>query len=303
MIVLVLGGGLGNQMFEYAFARSLQKKFGDKKIKLSLYHVGEYMSNKEVLHHLQLNGTVTKCSGIETKAFRLHEKLVRNFILRKNSLKITDKDAFSKLSEHGIYYLPGATDFFKCSPKSAALKHIYGVYENPKYWEEIRDALKKELKVITPPSEENRKMAEEISAENAVCVHIRRGDYVNNPMWSFLNICSESYYQKAIEEIKTRVKNPVFYIFSNNHTEITWIQKNYHFGDVDLRYVDLNNPDYEELRLMYQCKHFIIANSTFSWWAQFLSDNPNKLVCAPSKWSTRFDGSCFYEKDWILIDV
>jgi hypothetical protein len=72
-----------------------------------------------------------------------------------------------------------------------------------------------------------------------------------------------------------------------------------------VKYVDLNNPDYEELRLMYSCKHFIISNSTFSWWAQYLGEYDKKIVVAPSKWNNKdnVDDSGIYMPEWEVLEV
>ena len=107
-------------------------------------------------------------------------------------------------------------------------------------------------------------------------------DGLGNQMFQYafaralLNICDYNYYLKSMEYISNKVDSPVFYIFSNSSEDINWIKNNYDFSMYNTVYVDLNNPDYEELRLMYNCKHFIISNSTFSWWGQYLCNNPEK---------------------------
>ena len=107
-----------------------------------------------------------------------------------------------------------------------------------------------------------------------------------------------------MKKITEQVENPVFYVFSNSSDDINWIKENYDFSDYNVEYVDLNNPDYEELRLMYSCKHFIISNSTFSWWAQYLCENENKIVIAPSEWNRHFDDcSGIYMPEWQVIEV
>lgn len=101
-----------------------------------------------------------------------------------------------------------------------------------------------------------------------------------------------------------------FFVFSNTRKDLEWIKENYHFydksGNRPLRmvYVDLNNPDYEELRLMYSCKHFIISNSTFSWWGAYLGSYDGKIVLAPYRWNLSDENDeAIYLKEWIKICV
>lgn len=303
MIVVTLGGGLGNQMFEYAFARQLQMKTGDKKIKLNTFHVVLYENNKEALHNLHLNKSVSVCNRFEKIIYKYAEKIRRRFWVKRNGYTWEDEDLFYKLSKYGLlYYLSVFENMDYCIPKTK-IKYIYGVYENPNFWKKYKDIIRTELRVKTSPSEKNLHMLDRIRSVNAVCVHVRRGDYVTNPRWSGLNVCGEKYYVHAMEYMKKQISDCVFFVFSNNHEEIEWIKKNYRFNKFNVEYVDLNNPDYEELRLMYSCKHFIIANSTFSWWAQFLSDSANKIVCAPKYWVAHMECSLdLYEKDWKIIE-
>ena len=302
MIILTLGGGLGNQMFEYAFARMVQNVAGDEIIKLSLYHVTEYEDNKESLHNLCISSDVKLCNSIEEKYYKLYEKIKRNILLQCCKNK-DEGEKFHYFSRRGIFFLASTTSFYNWCKPVTRWKFIYGVYQNPAYWKGISNDIKKELKVKTAISSENQNMLKLINAEEAVCVHIRRGDYITNPQWDFLNICSSQYYLEAMDYMLKVLNKPVFFFFFNNHTDIEWIRNNFKLERFNPIYVDLNNPDYEELRLMYNCKHFIIANSTFSWWAQFLSENKSKKVCAPSIWSKNFDGSNFYEPDWKIINV
>ena len=162
--------------------------------------------------------------------------------------------------------------------------------------------LREEFEVITPPSTENQEILREIISRNAVCVHIRRGDYLNEK-WKALQVCDFKYYNEAINQAKKELTDPVFYVFSTSHDDIEWIKANYHF-DADIHYVDLNNPDYEEFRLMKNCKHFIISNSTFSWWAAFLSNNQSKVVWTPSIWrKDQPESNDIIPEKWRRIEV
>lgn len=305
MIILTLGGGLGNQMFEYAFARSLQLQMNQSKIVLNTFHVVKYENNKEALHNLQLVNNVEVCNFIKKNVYKYTEKIKRRYLVKKYNYSWNDKDLFYKLSRSGVFYNLNVYTLDRYQQPVSRNIYIYGVYQNPYYWWKYKDIIKQELKVKTEPTKINKQMIEKIKNCNAVCVHVRRGDYVTNPRWDDLNICNEKYYLDAMDCMTKQVSNCRFFVFSNTHEDILWIQQNYNFKQYNVEYIDLNNPDYEELRLMYSCKHFIIANSTFSWWAQFLSDSKEKKVCAPKYW-TRGGVDCskeFYGKDWKIIDL
>ena len=106
-----------------------------------------------------------------------------------------------------------------------------------------------------------------------------------------------------MQYISGKINSPVFYFFSNTHDDINWLRENYEFPNYNVKYIDLNNPDYEELRLMYSCRHFIIANSSLSWWGSYLSGNPEKIICAPSKWVRGQDtqSTGLYMPNWSII--
>lgn len=303
MIILTLGGGLGNQMFEYAFARALQFQSNQKRILLNTFHVVKYESNREALHNLCLAPEVKVCNIWEKNVYKYLEKIKRRYLVKKKNYTWDDKLLFYNLSVDGIFYNLQVYSYDDYQIPITNNIYVYGVYQNPHYWWQYKEVIKQELKVKTPPSNENRDMISKISQENAICVHIRRGDYVTNPRWKGLNICGEDYYCKAMEYMSNQVKDGIFYIFTNSHSDIKWIQNEYNFEKYNVFYVDLNNPDYEELRLMYNCKHFIIANSTFSWWAQFLSDSNDKIVCAPRYWAQGMNcQNELYEESWKIID-
>ena len=111
-------------------------------------------------------------------------------------------------------------------------------------------------------------------------------------------VCTEEYFSKAIEEINQRVEKPRFVFFSD---DIEWVKNNIP-APKDSLYEDGTDPVWEKLRLMSSCKHFIISNSTFSWWSQYLSENDKKVVIAPSKWSNFGYNPDIYQDNWILVD-
>lgn len=308
MIQLNLMAGMGNQMFEYAYARALALEYNELLVInpyfMTLAGIGagrkKYYNN--VLELLNIPSEVKMIS--RKKGYISGIKDITEFVaMRKfhNGEKLHGIENFHKLNRKGKYYTDDCFTFFESNPSQKTKKKIIGYYQSEKYFCKYRDIIREELKVIKEPSEQNKVMLHEIDRCNAVCVHIRRGDYVSNSKNAALVVCDESYYQRAMKYIAEKVENPIFYVFSDNNDEIAWIKANYHFN-YNVRYVMLNNSDYEELRLMYHCRHFIIANSTFSWWGAYLSENQDKLVIAPKVWNKDYKEKIdLYTEDMILM--
>ena len=146
---------------------------------------------------------------------------------------------------------------------------------------------------------------ERIEKTEAVSIHVRRGDYLlpeNQAL--FGNICTDGYYENAMKIMADKYPNCVFYLFSND-TDSNWMNewmKEHSVGKNEI--VPIRLPagrDYEALALMSRCKHNILANSSFSWWASYLNDNPGKTVIAPEKWLNGWDCRDIYRADMLKL--
>ncbi len=292
MIRLNLMADMGNQMFQYAYARAISEEFRDKEIVINdtfsrfvhLYLLHSFRPYSNGLKHFYLNENVTFAKEDFKNFFITLYYAVFYCIYRKNLFcKPFSQKVYEKRTAKGLYQLTNRLwyAYYKHSPVSRKNKVVQDYFNNWRYFQNIRHILLKEFKVKTEPSIENQKMINEISSCNSVAVHIRRGDYTEK-RFAHLKLCTEAYYKRGMDYVAQRVENPVFYIFSNNHEDIEWIKSNYHF-DYPVKYMDFNNPGYEDYRLMYNCKHFIISNSTFSWWGSYMSENEEKIVVAPNK--------------------
>ena len=139
-----------------------------------------------------------------------------------------------------------------------------------------------------------------IKNNNSVAVHIRRGDYLSNPKARYFHgILGQDYYKKSITYIRKKLKKPSFFIFSD---DIHLVKKTFPFFN-NKNYTFINtNSAMNDLYLMKNCKHFIIANSTFSWWGAWLSTNKSKIICSPKKWSrSKSAQTDIIPKSWIRI--
>jgi hypothetical protein len=144
-------------------------------------------------------------------------------------------------------------------------------------------------------------MIEAISRSNSIGLHIRRGDYINNKKTrDSFGECSLDYYKKAVAKISETVKDPHFYVFTNDPDFV----KNLKLGNTTT-FITHNTGEksYEDMRLMSLCKHNIIANSSFSWWGAWLNENPDKIVICPSPAFDKLDltDSDFYPDNWIKL--
>ena len=297
-IHLYIRGNCGNQFFQYAFARNIQEKTGGELIINYCKNVGGRNILSESENLLQEFNTkpylYENCLDFGGWIFKILKGFRVIFGL-KDFEKKTYKH-YCKLARvlpfFGVYYFDFS--FYPFVIYKRRNIFIYGYYESPKYFGEIDYKIKKELRPKRTLLKNNEELYNTIINSESVCVTLKRQD-TDNPKYAY-NI---NYYYTAMDYISEKICNPVFIIFSD---DIEWCKKNIHSNKKVLFETD-NNPIWEKIRLMSACKHFIIYNSTFSWWAQHLSDNEEKIVVAPSKWMKRDDQPIdIYEDGWIYLD-
>ena len=171
---------------------------------------------------------------------------------------------------------------------------VNGYWQSEKYFESIEDIIRN---VFTFPeaSEQNKAIAREMAASTSVSIHVRRGDYLR---YFPNNVLDEAYYGPAMAYFTERFKDVHFFIFSN---DISWCRE--HLSAERISFVDWNTGKDSpyDMWLMTQCKHNIIANSSFSWWGAWLNNNPEKIVIAPGRWFDEFSTPDIYCKDWVIL--
>ena len=305
MISKYMRGRLGNQMFQYAMIRQIQETNGNKdKIYLNfskfVYNKNfenelKYFKVKEYEEKDKLNISIFQL--IVIYYYKIIKRIIRfvdpdNYYVKRHKLEDKIKN---KLMKIGIYWMEdGYLEINKTNKKN---KIAIGHFESSKNFNDIKDKLLEEFEPIEKPLKKNKKLYDVINSTNSVCISIRRGDFVTNKKFAKrFNVCDINYYKKAVQLIKEKVENPTFIIFSD---DIKWCRENLNIENA--YFEDGTDPIWEKLRLMYSCKHFIISNSTFSWWAQYLSRNDKKVVIAPSKWQNFGYYEDIYEDSWIKI--
>ena len=274
---LIIAGGLGNQMFQYAYCYVLRRLGYRVQLDTSLYrHV--------VMHYGYELPYVFGIKELTISGGRGHQIMLR--IILKCKLPILLKEEV--LGD----IMP---------PPSPWVIFIKGEFQSELYFKEYESEIRS-LFCFKSIDNNNRILAKELAKVNSVSIHIRRGDYVNNPIYS--GICTRDYFMQAISIIKARVPNCIFYVFSN---DTGWCKS--FFDDlsdwIDYRIVDINSGEksYQDLFLMSSCKHNIIVNSSFSWWGAWLNNNPDKVVIAPKKWANVDEYKYRFQvpNDWIKI--
>lgn len=289
-IIARLHGGLGNQLFQYAAARRLSLFHGTE-LKLDPSH---FVHRSYSLHPFSIQENFATLEEVTcTKGERrqgLHGYVLK---LKERSKPYYHRSIFSER-----YLRPYDPNILKTQ------KDVYldGYWQSEKYFQDISDVIRREFTVRFPFDSLNKKIAEEIKQCESVSVHVRRGDYVTSAAKNrFHGTCSLDYYATCVRLVAEEVKDPHFFVFSDDPQ---WVTENIHFN-YPTRYVTHNDATkhYEDLRLMMLCKHNVIANSSFSWWGAWLNSNPDKIVLAPSKWfnEAALDTRDLLPDSWVKI--
>lgn len=288
MIIVRLCGGLGNQMFQYATARRVAL-VNEAALKLDLSWFGNIPpgdTHRRYEMHV-FNSAQDVASAKEVQALRGVDitrwpKLAKRFL---DSTGLLVRQSWIKEKDH----------FF--DPEILNLRgdaYLEGFWQSARYFDDVAETIRRDFTIRTAPDFENRKLAGLIQRSEAVSVHVRRGDYVANPITAeHHGVSPLEYYQAAMAEISSSVSNPHAFLFSDDPG---WVKNNLTF-EMPMTCIDHNGPDrgYEDLRLMSLCKHHIIANSSFSWWGAWLNKNAAKIVIAPRQW--------FNNPDFCLDDL
>lgn len=286
MIQVKIFNGLGNQMFQYACARAVQEKYGGE-----LYlDISDFKTNKRKygLHNFKLNENIKYIE--EDKTFW---NLRKNIGL-KSCCKLMPNLVFNLFKNKGKYLYLGE-EYKQINNNVYNDYYLYGYWQSEKYFEPIKQNIMKEFELKDEMQEQDKKIIEKMQKEKSVAIHIRRGDYVSGRLYK--DICNLQYYNNAIKLIKNRVRNPSFFVFSD---DIEWAKENLRH-EPNMKFMEESRKDYEELILMSNCKNYIIANSSFSWWGQYLCKYPQKQVVAPKKWYNNNKKVDIYMKNWIKI--
>lgn len=286
-VVACLFGGLGNQMFQYAAGRALALKTGSR---LILDATGFTLPKARRAYALEgyALAAETRFDGYRypprQSAVRFPARQRPRWIERAAQVvraripisRGAGENSFSVFAEESFDFDAG---FRECGPQT----YLVGYWQSERYFAESADMIRRELTYLRTPDAANARWLARIGACNAVCVHVRRADYLLPAHFGYHGLCSAGYYRRALRLIRERVANPQFFVFSDD-----WPWCREHLAEGDTVIVDANKPDagQDELRLMATCRHHVIANSSLSWWAAWLATSGGQIVVAPTPWFT-----------------
>jgi len=289
-VVVRLVGGLGNQMFQYAAASAVAARSGSN-LKLDLSWFGTVADRQFALSPFNIKAQIVPAQSsfppIGGVVFRYGRRILR--FLKGNQVGIP------------IYVERG----FQFDP---AIEHLHppvlieGYFQSEKYFNSIHDQIVHDFTLRDPPSPSAEKILNEINQCDAICLHIRRGDYVSNSAANaYHGTCSLDYYKLGLEVVSRGLERPYCFVFSD---DMAWVRENFKIN-IPMTLVDIHSSTeaHEDLRLMAACKRYVIANSSLSWWGAWLGSREGKIVVAPRHW---FKGGTNTTRDlippnWISI--
>lgn len=273
MKIVKLKGGLGNQMFQYAFAKLIEQKTGDE-VKLDL------TSYKDLKEDLIRRPRILRFKISLPIATEEDIKKVCKFEHSGNSKSYKYRIGLILESILNKKYYFEINRAYRDLNNLVNASYFDGYWQSYRYVDEVIGKLDKEFSLLDALDNKSLKMMKKIEETQSVFVGIRRGDYLLVKPKHY-GVLDEEYYKKAMNYIANKISNAVFFIFSN---DINWVQKNFDFKDFNVIFITETVDDFEDFILMTKCKHSIIANSTYHWWGAYRHDYAGKIVVAPKKW-------------------
>lgn len=282
MIITQLTGGLGNQLFQYSLGLNLS-----------------------IINNMPLKVDISRYQLVtEFRKYSLDEIISNIEIASQSEIDLFKKKSIFGLLKQKKIVAEKEFRFDEGILRQKGNLYLDGFWQSEKYFSSIKNILldKVNLKNIISP-DDFFKYEIEIGNKNSVCLFVRRAELVTNPVFSsYHGYCSEDYYLKAIEIMKQKVDDAFFFIFSD---DLEWCYEN--FNDINnsviVKHFSKDDKYIQYFILMSFCKHFIIPNSTYGWWAAWLSKCSEKKIIAPKNWFNKANHSIIdlFPSDWIII--
>jgi hypothetical protein len=272
MIISEINGGLGNQMFQYACGRALALQNNDA-LKLDIVSLQNGVTDQ------YFTARPFELNIFNANTVIANERELATFFPKTIPLKVWYKwiKNYQRYTEPFFMYDDGVN-------KLNGNVFLRGYWQTEKYFSTYEATIRKDFEFVFPKNGTTISIENNMQLQNAVSIHVRRGDYVSSPTAnSFHGVAGLDYYQAAMQKIEQLVDKPHYYLFSDDGV---WAKEHLVKNRKDITLVDHNNgkDSWQDMYLMSKCQHHIIANSSFSWWGAWLNDNKKKVVLAPKLW-------------------
>ena len=308
--------GLGNQMFQYAAGRALSLyKNVPFKIDISSYEgyslrkfeldtffaISPCRATKEEVSNYQITQPLKSAWNrlFPSDKMRFYTCPYEETGIKRTILKVNE--LLSPAHTKKTYLEPDyhfSEDFFR-TPDDVFL---IGFWMSWRYFKVFDKEIRQDFTIRPELVRHLIDIEKEIIKNNSVSIHIRRTDFTTQKNSSLHGVIPIEFYNKAIDEISNKMPSPHFYVFSD---DVTWAKENLH-SSFPITFVsgDVTSTAVEDFYLMTVCKHNIIANSTFSWWAAYLNSNSGKMIIAPEKWynTSPFNYKDVYPLSWLILN-
>lgn len=303
-IIVRMMGGLGNQIFIYAYARYLQIQYPESDIIIDLRWYNKNKIRKYELCQYTLNSKVKTINQTN-----LHKKDIFLFDITRGSYKVIEKicdkigakgikfleDGFSNLAKYGYCYnKSGYTDISIPNKENI---YVYGYYQNINYIMQVIPELQRDIQLLKP-SVKYRYYASKITS-NSIAISIRWADDYVKYGWP---ICTKEYYISGIEEIKKYTNIDSIFLFCDDMRKV---EESHIMAMLPVKCIPIEGlSSTEGLSLMMKCKHFVISNSSFSWLGAMFGKKKDSIIVSPKHWSSsmEIEVTSLYLEDMIVLE-
>ena len=320
-IYVMMSGRCGNQLFQYACGRAMQLKSGGKlyldytwfdlkdpemvtqgfKNTLEEFQVADYIFvdrqhfGKSVLQFGQL--AICRFLSRAYNSMTCRNRGLASFIIYclERLIAIPLQILF------GVCFIESVNSHWLHLPPMPWHRTIVlrGFFESEKYFHPYIGNIRNELRPKEIQNKEMLELLEEMKGKTVTCISVRRGDFLSDNFKKQYYVCDEDYFMRAVNTIKQRCPDTALLVCSD---DIDWCKENLKFGDTQMFFEPKGLSLAENVYMRAQCNHFILSNSTFSWWGQALSESSTKIVVAPKKWRNEFfSPKDIYGDGWELI--
>lgn len=286
MIIIQMSGGLGNQMFQYALYLKLKKLGKEVKFDSTSSYVRDNARPIQLavfnIHYPE--ATKEELIEMTDSSMHLRDRVRRKLMGRKSK----------EYREEGFGYDPVVL--------TQDPAYLVGTFQSELYFQDIKEQVREAFRFDqSVMQQETLSMKDTIQNTTSISIHVRRGDYLNAEE-VYGEICTDAYYDGAIKYMLEKYPDATFYLFTNDLTWADFFVNARPFANIVVVKDNTEYTGYLDMYLMKHCKHNIIANSSFSWWAAWLNSHQEKTVIAPAKWLNSAECKDIYTDEMTLFD-